>query len=687
MAFSVLLLFMTIAIGYTIITASKVEELGNNIIEYRQATALLSQELAAKVNLATSILHEIISTGRMQHRQHYVQLQQEIEVLVDRIIAAANSHNEIATTMSLHEVRSLLHELDPIPDKLLYFHSHPAENNLGLVLATKELNPISRTYLGRVNELITMTQEESLLGENSNILPLLYELRNSWHGVTNSLRLYFTIQEKGILINHRNYLDVNNEILQKLEPYRKVLEDIGFDTFDELLKINKLFSDRLPKVLKIYQTDQWRADVNLIKTDVQPVINKLRKILHDLADKQSHLASEESLILSDELKNIALSNVVLLLIILTVGLIIASLISNHIANSIKTLADGAQNVSNGNLETQVTITSHDELGLLAQDFNKMVQQLKKAAKDETDFRDQLNKLNASLEDRVARRTNELKVTQEHLIQNEKLAGIGQLAAGIAHEINNPVGYINSNIGSMEKYINSIYELVDLYAQHEECLPDATQQNISGLKQQLEYDYIKQDLSELINETKEGVTRVKDIVQDLKDFSHVNEQTWAISDLHQGISSTLNIVSNEVKYKADVIKDFGDIPNIECVLPQINQVFMNLIVNASHSIKEHGTITIRTFAEQHEGRDGVSVEVSDTGKGIKPENVNKIFEPFFTTKPVGKGTGLGLSLSYGIVKKHGGCVEVNSVLDEGTTFHVWLPVTQDKTEGLQPTGTS
>ena len=194
-----------------------------------------------------------------------------------------------------------------------------------------------------------------------------------------------------------------------------------------------------------------------------------------------------------------------------------------------------------------------------------------------------------------------------------------------------------------------------------------------MKQEAEWDYLKQDIFDLLKESTDGIERVKRIVQDLKDFSHVDEAEWQWVDLHKGIDSTLNVVHNEIKYNAEVIKEYGDIPQVECLAHQLNQVFMNILVNASHAIgpEGHGRITIRTGAQD----DMVWIEIADNGKGIAPENVKRIFDPFFTTKPIGKGTGLGLSLSYGIIDKHHGKIEVESEVGKGTTFRIWLPKRQ------------
>ncbi len=267
--------------------------------------------------------------------------------------------------------------------------------------------------------------------------------------------------------------------------------------------------------------------------------------------------------------------------------------------------------------------------------------------------------------------HKLGEAQSHLLQSEKMASIGQLAAGVAHEINNPIGYVYSNLGTLEKYVRDTFNLLDLYEQAESKISDAdTRANIHEAKNKVDLAYLKQDLSALMNESKDGITRVKSIVQNLKDFSHADAtDEWRFSDLHKGIDSTLNIVNNELKYKAVLVKQYGYIPEVECLLPQLNQVFMNLLVNAAHAIEDHGTITISTGQQGEE----VFVKISDTGKGIAPEHINKIFEPFFTTKPVGKGTGLGLSLSYNIVLKHYGRIEVQSELGKGATFCVWLPI--------------
>jgi two-component system NtrC family sensor kinase len=265
----------------------------------------------------------------------------------------------------------------------------------------------------------------------------------------------------------------------------------------------------------------------------------------------------------------------------------------------------------------------------------------------------------------------LSEAHEQLLQSEKMASIGQLAAGVAHEINNPIGFVNSNMGTLRHYVGTLLNVVDAYgaAVHKAAPGSALEAQIDAINRGADLGYLKDDIADLVSESMDGLKRVKDIVQALKDFSHVGQNDWQYADVHAGLDTTLNIVANEIKYKATVEKHYGKLPEVKCLASQLNQVFMNLLVNAAQAIKNRGVITIATGSN-----DGwVWVKISDNGSGIPQENLKRIFEPFFTTKPVGSGTGLGLSLSYSIVNKHGGRIEVASKPDVGTVFTIKLPV--------------
>jgi signal transduction histidine kinase len=265
----------------------------------------------------------------------------------------------------------------------------------------------------------------------------------------------------------------------------------------------------------------------------------------------------------------------------------------------------------------------------------------------------------------------LEAAHTQLLQAEKMSAVGQLAAGVAHEINNPVGFVNSNLGTLKRYVADLLQLIEAYRLVAGVCPQGhpALSRVNQLGAEVDIDFIRADALQLLDESRDGLERVKRIVADLKDFSRVGESKWQSADVHKCLDSTLNVVSSELKYKADVIKEYGALPDIMCMPFQLNQVFMNLLINAAHAIKEHGTITLRTGHDT----ETVWIEVEDSGAGIPAENLKRIFEPFFTTKPVGAGTGLGLSVSYGIVQKHQGRIDVRSEPGKGTVFRVILPI--------------
>ena len=321
--------------------------------------------------------------------------------------------------------------------------------------------------------------------------------------------------------------------------------------------------------------------------------------------------------------------------------------ARRITTPLQALTAAAERLGSGDLSTPIRSSSgsRDEVGGLAEAIERM---------------------------RVR-----LAGNQEQMVQSEKLASIGQLAAGVAHEINNPIGFVFSNFGTLEDYLTRLFRMLQAYREAEPALAGSVAAGVlARLREEIELDYLREDIPALMSESKDGLKRVKKIVQDLKDFSHVDSrEEWEIVDLHTGLDSTLNIVANEIKYKAEVVRDYAALPPVECLPNELNQVFMNLLMNAAQAIgSERGVVTLRTIANADPS---VCIEVADNGCGIAPHDLKRIFDPFFTTKAVGKGTGLGLSLSYGIVKKHGGRIEVSSEPGKGTTFRVWLPVRRTK----------
>lgn len=325
------------------------------------------------------------------------------------------------------------------------------------------------------------------------------------------------------------------------------------------------------------------------------------------------------------------------------------------------------------LETFIDISQRKEAEGIMHSYQE---RLEKEIKERSN---ELLEKNKQLEDEIEDRKHteiELKQAQTQLLQSEKMASVGQLAAGVAHEINNPIGFINSNLSTIQEYNVDLAYLIKKYIEFEQSVEGKEKKNslllleeIKKMKKTIDLDFILDDIDKAIKESKEGTMRVKKIVQDLKTFSHIDKAEMKEVNINEGLESTLNIAWNEIKYKAVVDRKYGDVPLVRCYPQQINQVFMNILVNASHAIEDHGKITVRTYHDEK----NVYIAISDTGKGIVPEHKEKLFEPFFTTKDVGKGTGLGLSLAYNIIKKHNGIIDVESEVGKGSKFIITLPV--------------
>ena len=264
-----------------------------------------------------------------------------------------------------------------------------------------------------------------------------------------------------------------------------------------------------------------------------------------------------------------------------------------------------------------------------------------------------------------------QIANNQLLQAEKMASIGLIAAGVAHEINRPIGYINSNLCTLEKYLQKVFAILDVQGSAEGTLAPEARETLLAMRQEIGLDFLREDIGLLMLQSREGITRVNEIVQNLAELSIAGEQSeWHWADLHAGIDHALAIAAGELKFRCEVRKAYGRLPKIECLQAQLTRVFANLLRNAGQAIESRGTVTIRSGMA---AQDRVWVEIEDNGEGIAPATLKRIFDPYFTTKPLGKGAGLGLSLAYGIVRKHHGKIEVTSRVGRGSTFRVTLPV--------------
>ncbi len=486
------------------------------------------------------------------------------------------------------------------------------------------------------------------------------------------------------VLNHIKYLAI--EYNTKLSTFNYSLSSLLRESFDDAFKAND--TGKISEIIQslkgrdmvayIYAVDT-KTDKVFFSSSPQIIGKSAQEAKRDLFLKyQNREITETSsstrdytLYMGMPVQRIAstylnslLENVkIFLTLFLLIGIFASAIISQIILNPLNELTKGVKEFANGNFDFRLKESNFAEINELVDAYNYMAFQL----------HDLYDSLELKVQERtlaLERANQEIKETQAMMVHSEKMRSLGELVAGIAHEINNPVNFIHGNIMILDKYVKDMFSLIDLYIANENSIPEDEMKKISKIKTDIDIDFIRDDVKDLIKSCIEGTERTKNIVLDLKNFSRMEEMVLTQFNIPKEIDTTLNILNNKYKNRITVIKDYEpNVPKIEAFGGQLNQVFMNILDNAQYAIKGEGTVTISV---KQEG-ENVVIKFSDTGEGIKKEDLRKVFEPFFTTKPVGQGTGLGMSITYRVIKNHNGEILVDSEVGKGTTFTIKLPI--------------
>ncbi len=542
-------------------------------------------------------------------------------------------------------------------------------NRLPRAVAISDLN-LNTSYL-RINQLqLAFAQKPDIKRELAATISALID------SINHNLDLYDSLRaesERGGLYSAKER-DLYTAFEREWEHY----QDLSFTFFDLL------------------REQEMQSALDLLNGEMRNIFDEFSAALVQLVavnQKDSFAAAHRA-----ELTYRATRGITTLLLIATIvfSVFIAMELARRIAKPVQQLAQAAGRIAEGDLNVSLKVKSRDEVGHLAESFNQMAKALREAnAKmqqqaDELQAQqvilqstnqelheksEHLSKQNAVIEKKnrdLEHTMQQLQRTQYLLVQAEKMASLGQLTAGIAHEINNPVNFVSSNVKPLKRDIDDVLSVM---AEYERAIAaDHLQGKFSDaekLKTKLDFKFLLEEINSLLKGIEDGAQRTFEIVKGLRNFSRLDEEGKKLADINLGLESTLLMLKHQLKNRIEVIKDFGDLPQILCFPGKLNQVFMNILSNACQAIDGPGKIFVKTtYAD-----DIVKVSIKDTGRGMSDEVKEHIFEPFFTTKDVGEGTGLGLSITFGIIQDHDGNIEVFSEPDKGAEFVITLPAIQ------------
>lgn len=664
----------------------------NRTEELRMPIALSSSEAQSDLLKMLSNVRGYLVTGDAVFRQQYQESRHAFEENLHEMEQLFQQWNVPIQLEQLKNLRRFYEIWSELPPYLFDLKDNRLKSEPGFRLWEQEGELLAIHILANIDKI---SQGQSLrFLSDIELFQEMINLKSLFSLLVADIRNYISTREDEYRFDYTAHYRKSKASLENIQSRSYLLSQSQQEALNDIIEDFAEIEIIIENTVEIIDSDRYREDLHIYQSKAEPIAKEMLIILNYIVETQKQQFRSELTSGVSSLNSAQIQTLIGSLLILILGCIMTLVLQRKISDPIQRLTEVTNSVISGNLEVKASVESRDEIGILAQTFNEMTDSLKLSLNT-------LEKYNKNLELLVEERTEELRVknqelqltlhnlkqTQSHLIQAEKMSSLGQMVAGIAHEINNPISFIQCNLSPLTTYCQDLLDLVQSY---QESYPD--DMNMSKKIEEIDLEYIEEDLPKLVESMDMGANRIYDIILSLKNFSRIDQANLKETDIHEGVESTLLILQHRLKSASNqgrtiqINKEYGDLPLVECYPGELNQVFMNILDNGIDVLEsmvegengnadlEDGVLTIHT--EYQAETDRISIQIQDNGPGMDAETAKKIFDPFFTTKPVGDGTGLGLSISYKIITEHHqGMLKCYSEPGQGARFEIEIPAHQ------------